>query len=467
MKTHARNTLFFALGDTGTRLIGFLVTVYLARVLGPSAFGVVSLGLAVLGYLAQLSGSGIQLLEARNTAAEQEVDPQRVSSVVSVRLVLGAAIILIATAISFLFVDSGETRDIVLLYALTLVPLALYIDWFFQGKERFEILSVSKLVNSLISAVVVWILIKGPDDLRFAPLALLIGMFAAACILIISYKRRYGSIRFEINPSSWADMFGRSLPVGFGMFVGQNAVNLGPILVGWLFTSADVGMYSAGIKLIILLLLLDRAVNSMYLPIVSRVRAARPEDLDRIVSVVLKVVVVIVIPLAICCFVAADDIVGFLFGPGYEDAVTFLRILLGYFVLTIPNSVFMCTLVGSGKELHYTRILITGSLLLAALVFVCAITIGPAGAAVGVVLGEFSMFVMLFSATKKVVLLRFLGLTAKPLVASVVMAVTAFAAQDWNTVAVLLLCLTMFIATLLAMGGLGRDDVQFLRERLV
>ena len=193
------------------------------------------------------------------------MDADRVSAVLSLRLVAGVVLLLLTVAGSFIFITEAPTRDSVWLHALMLIPLGLSLEWFFQGKELFGIVGSSKVVNSAVYACFALVLVRGPDDFRFAAISLFIGASAAALLLIALYQRRYGKIRFSVSTHLWREMLKGSVPVGIAMLAGQNAVNLGPIVLGALFTTTDVGMYSAGMKLIILLLLLDRTLNAVYL----------------------------------------------------------------------------------------------------------------------------------------------------------------------------------------------------------
>ena len=161
MKRPFLNLLSLLSGDLGSRLIGFFVSVYLARVLEPAGFGLMSVGLSVLGYL-QLAGSpGIQVLETRNAAALAGVDRIRVSAVLSLRLLLAAALgVLTACSALLLFPHSGAGHVIVL-FALSVFPFALTLDWFFQGREEFLSVGTARMLQFGAYGVMVLLLVHG------------------------------------------------------------------------------------------------------------------------------------------------------------------------------------------------------------------------------------------------------------------------------------------------------------------
>jgi O-antigen/teichoic acid export membrane protein len=273
LKPPLRNALLLFSGDAGGRLLGFLVTVYLARVLAPSSFGVINVGFAVLGYLGLIGSPGIQILEARNVAVTTSVNTARVGAVLSLRLFLAMGLLTATALCTNVIVRSGEMRDVIVLTTGSLVPLALLLDWFFQGKEKFAVLTFSRILNYLVYGGAVLLLVRSAGDIRMSPVAFGLGNLAGAGTLLAVYLRRYGALELRWQPSAWKEVVRRGVPVGFAVFLGQSSTNLPPLVIGILLTNFDVGMYSAAMKLVFLLLMLDRIFNAQYLPLLSRYAA--------------------------------------------------------------------------------------------------------------------------------------------------------------------------------------------------
>jgi O-antigen/teichoic acid export membrane protein len=430
-------------------------------------FGVITVGLAVLGYLGQLSGSGIQLLEARNTAARIRVDYDRVGGILSFRLISAIALFLLTTGIAVAVVGSPDIRDSVLLHAAILLPLALYLDWFFQGKEDFAALTLSKLLNSAVYALLVFLTISAPFDFRFAPIALVGGVTAASLFLLALFTMRFGTVRLEVNCALWRGFLKSHLPLSTAMLLAQNAVNLGPIILAILYSNADAGMYGAAMKVIVLLLLLDRTLNGVYLPLISRIRATRPHDVQQTVGISLKLMLIATVPLALCCFFGADLIFSLVFGADFAAASLHFKILLGYFVFTIPNSVLNCTLLAMGKEREYTKILVVGSALLGLLVVLLATAFGPIGAPIGVVLGEMILSVMFLRAVRRVVSMDLVQILVRPSIACAAMAVTMVAVNQLGLPATLIAGCVAFCLVLPGIRGVNQEEIRLLRQRLI
>ncbi|MEK9136181.1 MAG: oligosaccharide flippase family protein, partial [Bacteroidota bacterium] len=389
MKRPLVNLLSLLFGDLGSRFIGFLISVYLARILEPTGFGIMSLGLAVLGYL-QLAGSpGIQVLETRNMAAVAEVDQKRVNAVISLRLVL-AVILWIGTAVVVnLFTLPDTTRDVIILFTCTLFPFAVFLDWFFQGKEAFIAIGFSRLIQYVSYGVLVLLLVHTADDVRRTAVAFGVGAATSAIALWLLYASKWRTLRFSWAPTLWKEILTKSVPVGAAVFFAQSVTNLPPLVIGYFSTVGDVGMFSSAMKLVFLLMLVDRLFNALFLPVVTRYFSSRPEEeVKKLAEVMLRTLLVIIIPLTAGGVILGRQAVVFVFGEGYQDAAHLVQILMGYFAFTVLNSLFVCVLLGSGREKEYTKMLIWGSVVLCLAAIALTAVFGVAGAATAVVFGE-------------------------------------------------------------------------------
>ena len=468
MKRATKNVLAFVVGDAGGRFVGLWVTIYLARVLDPSGFGVMNIGLSMLGYLLLVGSPGIQTLEPRNVAAREGVDTARVDAILSMRLFFSVILVVLAWLVStFVFFKSRETRDVVEFYSLSMVPLALFLDWFFQGKEHFVAISSSKITNALVYALCVFLLVHSFEDVRMTALAFGAGNVAASIVLLIFFKRRFGAIRLRWQPDAWRAILKANVPVGVATFFGQSVTNLPPLVIGFFATKADVGTYSAAMKVIYVLLLMDRVVNALLLPVVARYAASRREELPDLISTILKVLNVLVFPMALAGALGASTFIPFVFGPGYTASILVFQILVWYFAVTMMNSVFATVLIATGRERSFTRVMILGSIVTAMAIAILTGYLGTVGTALGVVLGEMTTTCLMTLRARRSIPFPFGRTLGSPLWALSAAGIVALCMQSFAISLVLLCSLTTYIAVLLLLKGVRGEEIRFLKERFV
>jgi polysaccharide transporter, PST family len=403
VKKPLQNFLSLVWSDLGSRAIGFFITVYLARVLGPAAYGLVSVGLAVLGHAQLLSSPGIQVVEARNAARPEGMSPERFGGVLVVRVVLSVLMLLIAWgAMCFLSLDPRTTA--VLMWSLAvLFPLAIAPDWFLQGRERMGPLGMARVTGYLIYGAFVWLLVGSTVDVALAPAAYCAGSLGTAVVLWIAVRREFVLPRITFDVRLWLAILRENLPVGFAMFVGQMVMNLPPLLLAVMWSNSEAGVYNAALKLVFLLLAIDRVLNALLLPAMTRVRETRPEDLARVTGLSIRIVLSLAGLIIVPGMFIVPTLLGLVFGGAYTGAESAARILLVYVGLTLLNSVAVCVLIASGQERVYSKAMVFGSIILAAAMVALTPLWGVTGTAIGAVIGELAtVSFMMYAAAREV-----------------------------------------------------------------
>ena len=467
MKPHLRNLGSLLASDAGSRVIGFFVTAYLARVLGPGGFGELSIGLAVLGHLSVLGSPGMQVVETRNIAARREGEAERVGSVLAVRLIIAILLIGLTGLVSDTYVRSESLRDVIVLYACSLVPYALLLDWYFQGKEDFLRLGSSRLLMYAAFGCGVVALVRGPADVRMGPVAFLVGNIIAVAFLGTVYVARRRRLPFTWAPGHWTAILRENLPVGIALLLAQLVSNFPPLVVGIFLDERQVGMYSAGLKLVFFLLVLDRLFNALFLPVVTRYWATNAENLPRLVNATFKGLVILIFPVVTAAFLAAPSIVRIAFGSGFGESVPLFRVMMGFVLLTVVNSFFVCLLVASGRERLYTWSMSVGTGILVLAAIVLTPLAGTIGSSWALIIGEGSTLVMMAANARLVTRLPSVSIAIRPLAACAVMAAAFLLISPAGVVLALLAGLVVYVATVVATAALSREEFRFLRERFV
>jgi O-antigen/teichoic acid export membrane protein len=467
MRPPVRNAAAFVSADLGVRLIGFLVTVYLGRTLGPDGFGVIGIGLAILGHLSFLASPGIALLEMRIVAAASGADASRVGAVLSLRLFLAVLLTLVTWTCVALWPGSPPEGEIIFLYALSLIPMALLLDWYFQGREEMARVGVSRLVTSAVYGLLVLVSVRSAANLSSAPVALLVGNTAASLYLFTTYRTEVGRLALRWQPSAWKRILRDNLPVGLAMLLGQASVNFPPLVIGWVAGVAAVGEFNAALKIALLFLLADRVLSALLLPVVTRYLASRRAESRLLVRVILKIVLAAVFPIMAVGVVFAPRLVGGVFGDQYSAGVLPLQILMGYVGLTVLNSVYTAVILGDAKTGQYLGVNAIGSLALVILLLVLVPVSGIAGAAAAVVAAEAVLVLLMARKGASLGVLPPPGAFTRLALAGAVLAFVTWATLFRGEIIAVTVGLSAYGVVLILAGAFEKEEMIFLRERLL
>lgn len=467
MKRPLRNLLSLAWSDLGSRAIGFFITVYLARVLGPAAYGLVGVGFAVLGHAQLLSSPGMQVVEARNTARPGVMDAVRFGGVVGLRVILAVCVLLAGAGVTLLLQLDARTTAVILWSLPVLLPLALAPDWFLQGRERMGMIGLARVLGYAVYGAMVWLLVTSPEDAPMAPAAYGAGILATSLVLWMVVRKDVGLPRITADTALWRAILRENMPVGIAMFVGQQVMNLPPILLAAMRTTTEAGEYTAALKLVFLLLALDRVLNALLLPALTRVRETRPADLQHVAALVARSIVALAGLIVIPGMFIAPSMMQLVFGSAYADAGLIARILLVYVGLTLVNSVAVCLLLAAGKEGVYSRAMIIGSATLAAAMLLLTPWWGPVGTALGAVLGELVTVILMIRHASREALAFTRTTFVRPLIAAGGAAMPAWAIAGWSAPVAAAVAAGVFTLLAIALRVFDGTDLMYLKERFL
>jgi PST family polysaccharide transporter len=467
MKRPLKNAAALLAGDVGSRILGFIVTIYLARVLSPEGFGMISIGLAVLGHLSLVASPGISLLETRNVAASADASHGRAGGVLMVRMLLAVLVCTITWGVIMLIPNRGMPGYVTLLYVASLLPMAVSLDWFFQGKEQMGPVSLSRLSASLLYAAIVFLTVHVSRDIAYAPAGFLIATWGASLILLGVYGARFGKLEMKWQPKLWWSILKDNVPVGIGMFLAQLAVNLPPLVIAVFVTTSAVGQFSAAAKVAFGFLILDRLFNTLFLPMISRHYTDPAGSAERLFQISLKGIVLLVSIISVAGVLLAPLLIELFFGLPYTEATSLLQLMMPYVFLTMVNSVFVCAVLAAGGTRDYLAMTAKSALALTVAVILLTYFFGQKGAVLGMVIGEFAAVQFSMDAAKRV--MKFTGvrwyLATSVLILGILLlpSITASLGIMFGIVGAVLL---VYIASLMA-GGVTRQELLYLRERLV
>jgi O-antigen/teichoic acid export membrane protein len=462
MKRPLSNLSYVFAADVLSRLLGFLATRYLARTLGLDSLGLMGFALAALSYGLIFADLGLPKLGTREVARDRAQAPAYARGVISLRLILAVIAFAGVGAFALLLPRAETAKLLVFVYALSLFPSALLLEWLFQGREEMEHVSVSRLVLYVVYLGLVVTVVRGPSDLLRVPLLWLAANVASVLYLLIAYRFRVGRLTLGLDLKFWGLLLQAALPLGVGAVLSQLYMNFAPLALGMVSTSAATGLYTAAFRLLFFLLVVDRIFYAVVFPIVARrVQAQGPLTAEqayqqsvRTMQRLAKLVLLITIPIAACTAALARPLMRLIFGPEFGPAGPVLALLVVIVVTTTLNSLYAYGLIAVGREREYARYLAVGALTVVVLTGPLVSLLDARGAALALVVGELAMLGFMFSGFRRVVRVNPLEYLWRP---ALVSGALAMALAAWPP--------ARFAGWLRPFVGLGLSDMNL--ERLV
>lgn len=306
------------------RVAGFVATAVLARRLGPDGFGIIGFALALSGYLNIAVNSGMNDIAAREVARAPGRARQIYAGVAAVRLMLAVgAAVLLAVVVWFL-PKPGGVQVVVLLYGLSFFSYALNPSWAYKGLERNVLAGFAVVLGQVIYAIGVLVVVQGPGDFTVVPVLQFAGEFGAAMLLALILLQ--GRIP-RIPVAEGLRILQNSAYLGLATVLRNITITFDVVMLGFIATDRDVGLYSAAYRLTFLLMSVTASLSSVYLPSYARAFSGDPVAFRRLVETSLVTSAAVGAPLVAGAVVLAGPLLTLLFGADYAAAGTALQLL--------------------------------------------------------------------------------------------------------------------------------------------
>ena len=443
-------------GEAAARLIAFVTTFVIARRLGTEGLGVVSFAFAILLYLQRVVDAGFDLgIGIREAAKRRQHLRDFVPPVLTFRFVLAAATIgLVMLAAVLIRQVEG---DMIVLYALTLIPLALSTRWVLTGMGMTGAVGLSRPVGESVVLIVVFLVVSNQADLWRVPVSQLLGDTVAALLLLMVLHQHGIPSSLRWNSNTVRPLVRHVAPYVGSALLGLAIFNSDLLFLRAFADRATVGLYAAAYALVSFLINVGATYSLTLIPSLAQL-SDEPLARQSVYATAWARALAIVVPVAAGGALVAQQAITVVFGAAFAPAGIVLMVLLISVPLSVLRSIAVSALMAQGREdILFRTVLIAASVNIA-LNFVAVPAFGMLGAATVTVLTELLRLVLAqrYAAS--------LGVRApelqrhwKTALATLIMAGAVALGFRQSIVATVAIGVVVYAVALLAVRGIGRD----------
>ncbi len=164
-KSIAKNYIYNLIYQMLTILLPLITTPYLSRVLGAENIGIYGYTISIVTYFILFGTLGVSMYGQREIAYLQDDKQKRSKAfweIVFIRFIT------LSISIILFFLIYGRDGDYAIYYRILIIQLIANIfdiSWLFQGIEEFDKTVIRNLIVKFLSLVLIFVMIKTPDDL--------------------------------------------------------------------------------------------------------------------------------------------------------------------------------------------------------------------------------------------------------------------------------------------------------------
>ena len=375
-----------AAAEAVVRVLIFATAVVATRVLGPREIGAVAVAMALVSYAGVLGDGGMTTLTQVRLIRTRADTDRLIVTTTALQLVASLVLSAVLVALAFALPLPHEAALLTAFGAPLLVAQALNTYYALQAEERMAELARIRVTSQVVTTAVCLVALAWGAGGASVVVSQWVGLLAADAYCLHSLRRGRGLVWQRPTRPLATEIVRESMPYLAALIATQLITNADVLMLGLFRTSAEVGRYSAALRLSTAgLTVIAVVITAVFPELVRRMGSdTGPALIDTLVRLACRPAFAVT---ALVC-TASSGIVTTLYGASFRSAgpylaVLFLMVPIGYF-----NSILAQSLVAAGQRGLYLRVVAATAT--ATVVALLALTpaYGASAAAAIVVAGE-------------------------------------------------------------------------------
>lgn len=397
----ASNLLSLTSAEAAKRLLGFFTLAYLGRILDKSGFGIIGFASAFISYFILIVNFGFSTYGTVEIAKDKSKILLFVNNILTIRILLSVLLSILLAVYVILIEQNTLTRYVMMITGLNIFANAIALNWVFQAVEKMKYIAIRQVLGGIISLAGVIIFVQSKEDVVTAAIILSLSMLIGNIWFIPVYQKIYSKIKLEFDFRFWKDLLVKSFPLAYASIMIGIYYNLDIVMLGYMKTEEDVGIYSAAVKIFLLGVLPLQLIFSAYFPSLSRVGLQNSSEFRLIMRNYGKFIIGTGIVAGVILLSFTERIIVLVFGLSYIASAAPLSVLAINIMIVSINIFLGNPMMAWGKNKEYSFAITMGAVSNIILNVVLIPKYSYAGAALATLFSEISVMIGLFYLFRK------------------------------------------------------------------
>jgi len=389
-------------------LLSFVLSIFLARWLGPREYGLLAFVLSLSTLFQLFSDPGIGQSSVKYIAEYRHRKPSvlrmTILRIVQIRLLIsvcaGIVSLSLADPMSSAFGYPG-LLPLLRLSALYIVLTAglSTLQTLLQGFERLQASALVTFVVEVAKLPICTLLVLIGQGMVGAYSGYLISLLAGIAVALLLFRRTYGSL--SGSESVARELLVYAVPLWLNAIFTTVISNVDDVVIGLFRPPQEVAFYAVASGLIQVLVLLPSVLNTVYFPRVASLFARREDatvyrTMEDLFSKTVNYLLILYVPAAAGLFYLADPLISILFEGQYGPSAFLLEILVVNLIPLSLMPVIAPYFAASNRARALTLYMGVATVFNVTLNLALIPTYGAAGAAVAAVSSQVLLLVIAY-----------------------------------------------------------------------
>lgn len=323
-----------------------LITIpIVSRIIGPDKFGVINFAASFVAYFTLIIGFGFDLTATRRVASDPLNEKNRnkvFSEVFSSQCFLLLFSVLIFIVCLFFVPQLKGEKEVAIYTFITCFATVMTQNWLFQAMQDLHKIAVLSLIGKIIFTIIVLSTIHMKSDYYWQPLALSISQIGIALISFFWSIKNYNLKLLRVSFKSCLNLLWDEKTFFFSLCVINIYTTTTIVVLGITNSSTDVGYYTAGQKLILIMqMIITIPLTQAIFPYIGKAFGDSFEKGIMVVQKIIPVVFVFTFVSGVLIFFLSPYFITIFYGNKFAPAIIICRILA-----FIPMIIALSTIIG-------------------------------------------------------------------------------------------------------------------------
>jgi len=198
----------------------------------------------------------------------------------------------------------------------------------FQAYRKMVTVSIANIVNDAIISAAIILMIPGfPGIVTALGLIVFVSVINLG-VLILIYRNVVGNLELKIDIPAWKALLREGAPIAVSSLAISIYTFIGPTILKYTRGETEVGLFSAGYKLISILTLIPATFSQIVFPIFSDFYKNASHKLSKALQDSLRMMSEISIPLAVGGIMLAPRLFSMLYPTSFAEGVIVFQVII-------------------------------------------------------------------------------------------------------------------------------------------
>lgn len=330
MNQYVKN-YFLSIANTVMMLLFPLISFpYISRILGPSNLGIINFAISYGYYFIHIASFGLNSYAIREVSKVRN-DKRQVETTCNELFNLNLFFSIFSTILYFVgvFLVPNFRGNLLIFsfYSVTILSNFLALDWLLQSFEDYLFSTVRNALICLLSLIAIFLLVKNDNDLAIYMLITCIAEIGTKISTLLYCRKKYAKLIIRKKFLNFKKHLKSMFTLFSFRFVNGLSANLDKLMIGFMMVYASVGVYSAGVKFVLILIPIVETVGIVLFPKINISANKSHDEYIKNLRINYNLILLMGIPMSVGMFLISERLIPLFAGEQYIDAINVSRIM--------------------------------------------------------------------------------------------------------------------------------------------